>query len=170
VLEGALADACQVADSFGALHWVDARAAGLHRSALRSIDATRPVVELRFDGVEAQPLPGAGKATLARLRDAAYVILAADTLGAGWTPAPSRAPPQRFGQRNADHRVARQPRRLLFDTAGLAQRNRRQHRSADPGERCRGPHYRRAMTGPKRKVLVRSDDLHAPQPAYIGVI
>jgi hypothetical protein len=93
VLEGALADACQVADSFGALHWVDARAAGLHRSALRSIDATRPVVELRFDGVEAQPLPGAGKATLARLRDAAYVILAADTLGAGWTPAPSRAPP-----------------------------------------------------------------------------
>jgi len=85
VVDGAQADACLVAGSDGHLHLVVAGAAGLQRSPLRGTDATRPTVELHFDGVQAQPLPGSGQPLLERLRAAAYTMLAADTLGAGWT-------------------------------------------------------------------------------------
>jgi len=83
-IDGAAAQAYLVAERSGAIYLVDAAARGLQRLPLRAIDATRPVVELRFDGVAAQPLPNAGPALLARLRDAAWIMLAADTLGAGW--------------------------------------------------------------------------------------
>jgi alkylation response protein AidB-like acyl-CoA dehydrogenase len=63
---------------------VDAHAVGIECTALRAIDGTRPTVMLRFDGVEADALPGSGLSAIARLRDAAWVMLAADTLGAGW--------------------------------------------------------------------------------------
>jgi alkylation response protein AidB-like acyl-CoA dehydrogenase len=43
------------------------------------------MVELQLSDVEAQRLPGSGASTLLRLRNAAWVMLAADTLGAGWT-------------------------------------------------------------------------------------
>ena len=83
VLDAGSADLFIVADRTGGLHLVRADAAGLTRGALRSIDATRPLGELRFAQVEAEPLPGAGPATLARLRSAGWALLAADTLGAG---------------------------------------------------------------------------------------
>jgi alkylation response protein AidB-like acyl-CoA dehydrogenase len=78
------ADALLVATSEGTLFLVEAGAKGLRTTALRAIDATRPMAELRLDGVAAQRLPGAGPAMLQRLRDAAWVMSAADTLGAGW--------------------------------------------------------------------------------------
>jgi alkylation response protein AidB-like acyl-CoA dehydrogenase len=84
VVDGALADAYLVAETDGSLHLVDRDAAGLEQVSLTAIDATRPMVELRLNGVAAQRLPGSGAVTLQRLRDAAWVILAADTLGAGW--------------------------------------------------------------------------------------
>ena len=84
VVDGAQADAFLIAETDGTLHFVDGDAVGLQRMALNVIDATRPMVELRLDGVTAQRLTGSGSAALNRLRDAAWVILAADTLGAGW--------------------------------------------------------------------------------------
>nr|QQZ50952.1 hypothetical protein JKL49_06905 [Phenylobacterium glaciei] len=48
---------------------------------MTGIDLTRRMAELTFDKVAAEPLTG-GKDVLARLRDAGWVLLAADTLGA----------------------------------------------------------------------------------------
>ncbi len=84
VIDAAQADAYLLAESDGSLHLVAAHAPGLQRVPLRAIDATRPLVELRLDAVVAQRLPGSDAGTLRRLRDAAWVIGAADTLGAGW--------------------------------------------------------------------------------------
>jgi alkylation response protein AidB-like acyl-CoA dehydrogenase len=80
VIDAAEADLIIVADTTGALHLVAADAPGLTSIALTSIDLTRRLGELRFDATPAEPLAGAG---LTRLRDAAWVLLAADTLGAG---------------------------------------------------------------------------------------
>ncbi|HRJ00835.1 MAG TPA: acyl-CoA dehydrogenase family protein, partial [Hyphomonas sp.] len=77
------ADAFIVADSGGRLHLVGAKASGLKAIALTTIDRTRCVGELRFDGAEAEPLADDRGATVARLRAAGRVILAADSLGAG---------------------------------------------------------------------------------------
>lgn len=84
VVDGGLAEAYLVAERGGAMYWVDAKAAGLRHEPLHAADGTRPTVALHFDGVEAAILPGASATTLARLRDAAWIMLAADTLGAGW--------------------------------------------------------------------------------------
>jgi len=70
-----------VADEAGSLHLVRGDAAGLSRSLMPGIDETRRLAELAFDGVEAEPL-GGGPDLLAALRDAGWVLLAADTLGA----------------------------------------------------------------------------------------
>ncbi|HEY8698979.1 MAG TPA: acyl-CoA dehydrogenase family protein [Rhizomicrobium sp.] len=84
VLDFAQADIFVVADAGGGLHLVNADAAGLTKIALTTIDATRALGELRFENVKAEPLPSGDTATTpARLRDAAWVMLAADTLGAG---------------------------------------------------------------------------------------
>ncbi|GER17684.1 acyl-CoA dehydrogenase family protein [Variovorax boronicumulans] len=83
VLDAGAADVFIVADRAGGLHLVRADAQGLTRGALRSIDATRPLGELHFAQVKAEPLPNASPATLARLRSAGWALLAADTLGAG---------------------------------------------------------------------------------------
>ena len=84
VVDFAGADIFIVADKFAALHIVDAKAAGLEKTALSTIDATRAIGELAFDSVEAEPLDaGKSPATLERMIDAGRVILAADTLGAG---------------------------------------------------------------------------------------
>src|ERR1051326_1079339 len=83
VLDFAQADIFIVADTRGGLHLVNADMAGLEKIALTTIDATRSLGELRFDNVEAEPLAsGDASATLARMRDAGWVLLAADTLGA----------------------------------------------------------------------------------------
>lgn len=70
-----------VAATKGGLHLVRGEAAGLSRSLMLNIDETRRLAELTFDGVAAEPL-GGGPALLARLRDAGWVLIAADSLGA----------------------------------------------------------------------------------------
>jgi len=77
------ADLYLVADDQRRLYLVDAAAKGLARTALSTIDATRRVGELSFEGVTAQLLPGSEDgAALADILDVGRVLLAADTLGA----------------------------------------------------------------------------------------
>ncbi len=77
------ADLYLVADDKRALYLVDANAPGLQRTALTTIDKTRPVGELVFKNVAAEVLPNSeGAATCSRVIDAGRIILAADTLGA----------------------------------------------------------------------------------------
>jgi alkylation response protein AidB-like acyl-CoA dehydrogenase len=82
-IDFAAADVFIVADRDRRLHLVEANAGGLTTRALPTIDRTRSFGELVFDGVAAEPL--AGEADIARICDAGRVMLAADTLGAGWT-------------------------------------------------------------------------------------
>ena len=70
-----------VADTSGGLHLVKGDAAGLTRTLMPGIDETRRLAELGFDGVAAEPL-GGGLDLLAALRDAGWVLIAADSLGA----------------------------------------------------------------------------------------
>ncbi|HZK99327.1 MAG TPA: acyl-CoA dehydrogenase family protein [Caulobacteraceae bacterium] len=78
------ADVFVVADRTGALHLVERGAPGLSLSGLTTIDLTRRLGELRFVDTPAEPLAsGDAGATLTRLRDAAWTMLAADMLGAG---------------------------------------------------------------------------------------
>ncbi len=70
-----------VADRTGGLHLVRGDAAGLTRTLMAGIDQTRRMAELAFDKVAAEPLAG-GPEVLARLRDAGWTLIAADTLGA----------------------------------------------------------------------------------------
>ncbi|WP_293676888.1 acyl-CoA dehydrogenase family protein [uncultured Phenylobacterium sp.] len=76
-LDTAGADLLIVADRTGGLHLTQ-----LAHSAepMPSIDATRPLCQLTFSDTPAEPL--ASNQALERLRDAAWVMLAADTLGA----------------------------------------------------------------------------------------
>jgi alkylation response protein AidB-like acyl-CoA dehydrogenase len=84
VLDFAQADIFIVVDRSGQMHLVNADASGLTKIALTTIDATRVLGELRFDSVAAEPLvSGDSAATLRRMRDGGWVMLAADTLGAG---------------------------------------------------------------------------------------
>jgi alkylation response protein AidB-like acyl-CoA dehydrogenase len=84
VLDFAGADIFIVADKFAGLHVVDAKAKGLEKTTLNTIDATRTIGALNFDNVDAEPLAaGNSAATLDRMIDAGRVLLAADTLGAG---------------------------------------------------------------------------------------
>jgi len=73
-----------VADQAGGLHLVRGDAAGLTRALLPSIDATRRMAELGFADTPAEPLAG-GAELLGRLRDAAWALIAADSLGAAQT-------------------------------------------------------------------------------------
>lgn len=77
------ADIFVVADRNRRLHLVEANAGGLTSRALPSIDRTRSFGELVFEQVAAEALDGDGD--LGRICDAGRVMLAADTLGAGWT-------------------------------------------------------------------------------------
>jgi len=70
-----------VADVGGALHLVRGDAAGLTRSLMPGIDETRRLAELSFDAAPAERLSG-GPELLAALRDAGWVLVAADSLGA----------------------------------------------------------------------------------------
>jgi alkylation response protein AidB-like acyl-CoA dehydrogenase len=73
-----------VADQAGGLHLVRGDAPGLTRTLLPSIDATRRMAELAFADTPAEPLSG-GPELLGRLRDAAWTLIAADSLGAAQT-------------------------------------------------------------------------------------
>ena len=70
-----------VADTAGGLHLVPGDAAGLTRSLMPGLDETRRLAELTFDNTPAEPLSG-GPELLAALRDAGWVLVAADSLGA----------------------------------------------------------------------------------------
>lgn len=85
VLDGALANHYLVATSDRSLFWVDASCETVEREALPALDSTRPMVKLRFNGAIGELLPRGSESVLYRLRDAAWVMLAADILGAGWT-------------------------------------------------------------------------------------
>jgi len=92
VLDGVTADCVVVVardegrddDGGIGLYLVDGAASGLHRRALASIDATRPLAELEFAGVTAQRLgrAGSGAAALARTLDDGAVALAHELVGA----------------------------------------------------------------------------------------
>jgi alkylation response protein AidB-like acyl-CoA dehydrogenase len=75
-----------VADTAGGLHLVRGDAKGLTRTLMPGLDETRRMAELSFDGVEAEPLNSGngagGPELLAALRDAGWVLVAADSLGA----------------------------------------------------------------------------------------
>jgi alkylation response protein AidB-like acyl-CoA dehydrogenase len=80
------ADVFIVADRDRRLHLVEANAKGLTTRALPTIDRTRSFGELAFEDVAAEPLEtGDGEAALAHICNVGRVMLAADTIGAGWT-------------------------------------------------------------------------------------
>lgn len=75
------ADHFIVADHEGRLHLL--AAVGVEAIALRTIDTTRSVGELRLNGAAAEPMADDGGFAARRLRDAGRILLAADSLGAG---------------------------------------------------------------------------------------
>ncbi len=70
-----------VADKADRLHLVRGDAAGLSRTFMPGIDETRRLAELTFVDVAAEPL-GGGPELLTALRDAGWILVAADSLGA----------------------------------------------------------------------------------------
>lgn len=76
------ADAYLMGDVAGGLHLVAADAPGLTRQRLETVDRTRPIGELVFDRVAAEPLAGANAAVMQRVLDIGRTMLAADSLGA----------------------------------------------------------------------------------------
>ena len=86
VIDGIEADHLLVpVDEGRSLARIDARAAGVTSTSLRTIDRTRGFTEVRLDGVAVDEWigePGAASAACDRMLDAARVALAADTLGA----------------------------------------------------------------------------------------
>ncbi|HJN50300.1 MAG: acyl-CoA dehydrogenase family protein [Pseudomonadales bacterium] len=87
VLDGMDADMLIIADRQGALHLVEAAAKGVSRRKLVTIDRTRSVAEVVFEGAAAEILPGSAsdREPLLSTIDAGRVILAADSLGASQT-------------------------------------------------------------------------------------
>jgi alkylation response protein AidB-like acyl-CoA dehydrogenase len=82
-LDAADADLLVVADRDGGLWLVAGEAPGLSRVPLTTIDLTRRISELRFEATPAEALAsGDAAATMTRLRDAAWTMIAADMLGA----------------------------------------------------------------------------------------
>jgi alkylation response protein AidB-like acyl-CoA dehydrogenase len=78
------ADLLIVADQAGGLHLVGAEAEGVEITPLTTIDRTRRLAEMRLTSVRGEPLATAD-GVLGALRDAAFVVLAADMLGASQT-------------------------------------------------------------------------------------
>jgi alkylation response protein AidB-like acyl-CoA dehydrogenase len=77
------ADILIAADRSGGLHLVEVGSPEVEIVPLATVDSTRRLAEVRFEGAVAEPLDAADDGeVLARLRDAAFVILAADMLGA----------------------------------------------------------------------------------------
>ena len=76
------ADAYLVASDDGALWWIEADAAGVAREAFETVDRSRRCCRLTLGDCAAMPL-SQDPAVLAELRAVAWVMLAADSLGAG---------------------------------------------------------------------------------------
>jgi alkylation response protein AidB-like acyl-CoA dehydrogenase len=79
-IDAAQADLLVVADQHGGLNLIDARGPGVRIADLATIDRTRRIAEVVLDQARADPLPGPG--ALDRVRDGAWILLAADMLGA----------------------------------------------------------------------------------------
>ncbi len=73
------ADVIIAARADGTLALIDAKAAGVAAKPVASNDRGRPVFSVALESVASEPLP---RGELARLRDAALVLLAADAFGA----------------------------------------------------------------------------------------
>ena len=84
VLDAADADLLIVASDDGALHLLSAASDGVARTKLKTVDRTRTVAEVAFDGAAAEVLPGSvdSREALLATIDAGRLVLAADTLGA----------------------------------------------------------------------------------------
>lgn len=80
VIDGPGADLIVVADTAGGLHLVEAAAPGVACETLPTIDLTRRIGKLVLKDAPAEALAGEG--ALAAMRDAGWVMLAADALGA----------------------------------------------------------------------------------------
>jgi alkylation response protein AidB-like acyl-CoA dehydrogenase len=80
-IDAAGADLLLVADAGRRLHLVEAGAPGLEVRDLRTIDRTRRFAEVALAATPAEAL--AGGDVIGRLADAAWILIAADTLGAG---------------------------------------------------------------------------------------
>ena len=89
VIDGAAPGLIVAATRDGRLAMLDGTVDGLAFSAMPSIDRTRRLAEMRCEAASCMMLPGNNEtppdAALARVRDAAYVLLAADMLGASQT-------------------------------------------------------------------------------------
>jgi len=84
VVDAAGAETYLVVDEVGGLHLVDRNAAGLVMTSLDTIDRTRSIARLDFDGVASEVLARGSAGVLQRLADVARVVQAADMLGASW--------------------------------------------------------------------------------------
>jgi alkylation response protein AidB-like acyl-CoA dehydrogenase len=78
-----LADVFVVGCARGRLALVERGAKGVRIESIDGIDRTRPVFEVVMDGTPADLLAG-GQDVSGRVRDAALVMLAADSFGAAW--------------------------------------------------------------------------------------
>ena len=85
VIEGEAAGMIVAATSDGALVVIDAAGPGVTWLPMRTIDRTRRPAELRCDAAPCSRLSDNHADALGRVRDAAYVLLAADMLGASQT-------------------------------------------------------------------------------------
>jgi alkylation response protein AidB-like acyl-CoA dehydrogenase len=86
VIDAQMADIMIVADLEGHFHLVSSDAPGLEITNLTTIDLTRSLCEISFFETPSEALPnGDPGAAFSRLRDAAWIILAADMLGASQT-------------------------------------------------------------------------------------
>ena len=86
VIDALEADLIIVADREGRLHLVRGEAPGLTTTPLTTIDLTRRLGDISVNDTPAEPLEaGDARAALARLRDGAWTMLAADMLGASAT-------------------------------------------------------------------------------------
>jgi alkylation response protein AidB-like acyl-CoA dehydrogenase len=84
VVDHAAADIFIIADGERRLHLVHHGAPGLELTPLQTVDRTRNVCKLDFDGVASDAMPEDPGRAITRMRDAGRVVLAGDTLGAGW--------------------------------------------------------------------------------------
>ena len=89
VIDGAAPGLIVAATRDGEMALIDGHADGVTFTAMPSIDRTRRLAEMRCKAAQCVILPGDNEtppaAALARVRDAAYILLAADMLGASQT-------------------------------------------------------------------------------------
>ncbi len=85
VIDGAAAGLIVAATRDGGMVSIDGAAPGVSWTTMPTIDRTRKVAEMRCEGVPCARVGGGNVDALGRVRDAAYVLLAADMLGASQT-------------------------------------------------------------------------------------